>query len=121
MVGLDQLRSSALVAVDPQAVAEYAAVGSAAHESDVKMVEALAEAGVRPVGLATRIVGVEVIEAAGDSARLRVVDERGAYRLESGAGSVVDQIAAAGRRTWVVTVERGADAGSWRVVRVAAA
>lgn len=132
MVELDQLRSKALAAVDTDAVAAYAPAGTPANEADVRTVEALAAAGARPVGFRTRIVGVEVLASAKGSARLRVVDERGAYRLEDSVGAVVEEVAAAGRRSWIVSVEwraagracrdqpQCADVGGWRVVRVEA-
>jgi hypothetical protein len=62
---LDARRSAALAARDRELVGEYAKAGSAAWIHDTAVIEDLRTRGLIPVGLSTRIIGIEEVSEPG--------------------------------------------------------
>lgn len=103
---LDARRVLTLTQVDPTLLATYAQAGSAAWEQDAALLADLSARGLRPQGLASRVLGVELVYDDGATARLQVVDERGGYSMIDANGAVVQQVESAGTRRWTVTLVR---------------
>lgn len=110
LVELDRRRAGALQARDQAGLAKYAAPGSAAWQSDARLIAELAKRSLRPVGLATRIVAVEDVRLGDEGASIKVVDERGSYQLVDRSGEVKQRVAGTGQRRWrvkLVSMTRG--------------
>ncbi len=103
---LDMLRQAALEAVDETLVSGYAEPDSAAWHEDAALIGDLRDRGLRPTGLSTRLVSVQLEESGPDQASLRVVDDRSAYELRDPSGAVISTRPATGQRAWRVLLGR---------------
>jgi hypothetical protein len=101
---LDARRGRALTEVDPALLPTYAQLGSTAWEQDAALLANLVRRGLRPQGLASRVLAVQTIDHAGPQAQLQVVDERAGYSMVDARGAVVQQVESAGPRRWTVTL-----------------
>ncbi len=130
---LDARRVRTLTQLAPALLPTYAQAGSRAWEEDAALLADLTGRGLRPQGLASRVLAVERVTHDGAQARLQVVDERTGYSLADSTGAVVAQVEPAGPRRWAITLSRlpgGPQGGDppgqpserdpgWRVVAVA--
>lgn len=103
---LDARRVLTLTEMDPGLLSTYAQPGSTAWEEDSALLADLSGRGVRPQGLASRILAVEGVDADSLQARLRVVDVRTGYSMVDTGGAVVQEVEPAGPRRWTVTLSR---------------
>lgn len=109
---LDARRVLTLTQVDPALLATYAQVGSTAWKEDAALLADLSARGLRPQGLASKVLAVETVDHDGAQARLQVVDERAGYSMIDANGAVVQQVESAGPRRWTVTLSRLAPPGA---------
>lgn len=125
---LDQSRASALAAREVSDLDAYTVPGSPAWDQDVGLIGDLHERGLTPVGLTTRVVGMEEAPEEGDPdtgtlVELVIVDERSAYSLVDDGGAVIEQVPVSGLRRWRITLvgsDPEAGAPRWRLRSVAA-
>ena len=125
---LDARRGTALAGPDLAGLASFAQEGSAAWQADVDVIEQLRERGLRPVGLATKLVAIEDVsepepqaEGAQGAVAVTLVDKRSEYQLVDGDGQTVQTVPASGRKRWrttLVRVEEPAPDPGWRVSSV---
>lgn len=113
---LDGARAGAFAAGDLTVLREVWAPGSAGLASDTALLQDLLDRGQTAHGLRHEVRSVEVLEVAGDSARLRVVDVLAAYEIRDAAGEVVDRAAARGERSFLVELAR--TPAGWRLADV---
>ena len=114
--GLDGARASAFAAADLALLREVWVPGSAGLVSDTALLKDLLDRGQTAHGLRHEVRSVEVLEVAGDSARLRVVDVLAAYEIRDAAGDVVSDAAGRGERPFLVELSR--TPAGWRLADV---
>lgn len=125
---LDQSRASALAAREVSDLDAYTVPGSPAWEQDAGLIGDLHERGLTPVGLTTRVVGMEEAPEeggldSGTGVELVIVDERSAYSLVDDDGAVIEQVPVSGLRRWRITLVGSDLAGAapgWRLRSVEA-
>jgi hypothetical protein len=125
---LDQARASALAAREVSDLDAYTVPGSPAWGQDAGLIGDLHERGLTPVGLTTRVVGMEEAPEEGglDSGtvvELVIVDERSAYSLVDDGGAVIEQVPVSGLRRWRITLvgsDPAGEAPGWRLRSVEA-
>ncbi len=98
---LDRRRAAVLAEQDPARLSTYARPGSTAWQDDAALMAELAESGLHPEGLTSKVLTVEQVELDGSRALLRVVDQRSGYELVDSAGAVVQRVEASGSRPLV--------------------
>jgi hypothetical protein len=137
---LDARRAGVLVSGDESGLSGYAAPGSPAWLTDEAMLADLESKGVRPAGLESRILAIEVVSEVDVGVALQVVDLRSGYDLvEESTGESMGYVEPAGATRWTITLaplELADDGGAglpeaspapgepdpgWRVVSVDAA
>ena len=88
-----------------QGMADYAQPGSPAWLADEAMLADLAARGVRPAGLASRILAIEAVSEVAVGVELQVVDLRSGYDLlEESTGDLVGRVEPAGATRWTITL-----------------
>jgi len=118
LAAVDAARGEAFAALDREGLAAAVVPGSTAWRADLAQLEALAGAGVRPVGQRWEVLEVTEVSAGAQRAVLAVVDRRTAYDLVDDAGSVVAHRPARERARWRVELLGGPE--GWRVSSVVA-
>lgn len=114
--GLDGARAEAFAAGDLTLLQEVWVPGSPGLAADTALLQDLLGRGQTAHGLRHEVRSVAVLEVAGDSARLRVVDVLAAYEIRTAAGDVVSEAAVRGEREFVVELSR--TSAGWRLVSV---
>lgn len=114
--GLDAGRASAFAAGDLALLREVWLPGSAGLAADTALLQDLGDRGQTAHGLRHEVRSVEVLEVAGDSARLHVVDVLAAYEIRDAAGDVVSDAAGRGERPFLVELSR--TPAGWRLADV---
>jgi hypothetical protein len=117
---LDEVRLQSISTGNLALLSRVDLPGSSAARDDARLVTAVLASGLRPLGLAYRVVSAVEISRDGPTATVRVVDRRPAYDLADTRGVVVAHRAARGDQTWRVTFARETT-GEWRVQEVATA
>ena len=115
---LDDARGGAFESSEPAALQGVWAQGSAGLAADTALVQQLAAAGQRAVGLRHVLRQVRVVQASATFTRLRVVDVLGAHEVRARDGTVVRRVAERGSTAWAVSLLRGD--GGWRLGAVEA-
>lgn len=131
LADLDGWRSAALGAAERSMIEEYAIPGSAYAAEQERAVASLASAGLRPVGLSTKVVSVSAVAKAGANRwQVGVTDVRSAYQLLDASGVVRADIPASKPASWLVTLtadpgtsaeasgSRPSEASRWRIESV---
>ena len=118
LASVDAARGEAFAALDREGLAAAVVPGSTAWRADLAQLEALAGAGVRPVGQRWEVLEVTEVAASAQHAVLAVVDRRTAYDLVDDAGSVIAHRPARERARWRVELVGGPE--DWRVSSVVA-
>ena len=116
---LDAARTAAFGLGDVGLLTTVYVDGSRPLERDRAALIALAEAGVRAVGLRLVVDEITVVRAAGEEAVLRVVDRMPGYHLVSVDGSIAELRTGRGPAAWLVTLRGGVAA--WRIAAISAA
>ena len=102
---LDARRAEVLVSGDESGLSGYAAPGSPAWLTDEAMLANLESQGVRPAGLESRILAIEVVSEVDVGVALQVVDLRSGYDLvEESTGESVGYVEPAGATRWTITL-----------------
>ena len=119
---LDARRSQVLMAGDKRGMVGYTMPGSPAWLGDEAMLADLEARGVRPVGLASRILAIEAVSEVDVGVELQVVDLRSGYDLVAETtGESVGRVEPAGAARWTITlapvepVDAVGDPGWWVV------
>ena len=90
---------------DESGLSGYAAPGSPAWLTDEAMLADLESRGVRPAGLESRILAIEVISEVDVGVALQVVDLRSGYDLiEESTGKSAGYVEPAGATRWTITL-----------------
>lgn len=113
---LDGARAEAFAAGDLALLQEVWLPGSAGLATDTALLQDLLDRGRTAHGLRHAVRSVEVLEVAGDSARLRVVDVLATYEIRDSAGDVVSEEAGRGERPFLVELSR--TPAGWRLADV---
>ena len=112
---LDRRRAAAFATADVGALREVYASGSPALKADVATLDAMAKAGVTPLGFAITSSGVRLMHRTSTAATLRVTDTVASYQLVR-SGRLVRAVPARGPSTFTMTLALiGAE---WRIVSV---
>jgi hypothetical protein len=109
---LDAARAEAFRTGDPARLATVWRPDSAALEADTAALTRLVGEGHRATGLRHQIRSVEVVDADGEGAVLRVVDVLAEHQVRDGTGAVVRQIGPRPETTWRVELSRSPN-GWW--------
>lgn len=103
---LDRWRSAAFRELDPSKIAGFALPGTTYAAEQRSAMTALAQRGLRPVGLSTKVVAIAGVAPAGrDRWRVSLTDVRSSYQLVDSGGVVKSVVPRSAPSAWLVTLE----------------
>ena len=116
---LASARAAAFARADPSLLSTVYVAGAPAYSADSATLRSLAGRGLRARGFAITVEQVQVEQASGAAARLRVVDRLSGYTLVDGSGAARGSGPGAPSRGFTMVLRR--TESGWRIAQLTAA